>query len=128
VILTTWEEPRSGWGWALPLPLPESYNPAADAEKILDDAQAAVREAHPNVAVRPVITEGHPAPVLERASRTADLLVLGCRGHGEFPGMLLGSVSEHCVTHAHCTVVVMHQSPPSGEHTSKADTEAAATS
>ena len=41
------------------------------------------------------------------AARGADLLVLGSRGHGEFVGMLLGSVSEHFGTHAHCPVLVL---------------------
>jgi nucleotide-binding universal stress UspA family protein len=53
------------------------------------------------------VIEGHPAPALIEASRGADLFVLGSRGHGEFVGMLLGSVSEHCVTHAHCPVLVL---------------------
>jgi nucleotide-binding universal stress UspA family protein len=40
-------------------------------------------------------------------SRQADLLVVGHRGHGAFTGMLLGSVSMHCVTNAACPVVVV---------------------
>ena len=36
-----------------------------------------------------------------------DLLVVGSRGHGTVVGMLLGSVSQHCVQHAGCPVVVV---------------------
>jgi nucleotide-binding universal stress UspA family protein len=45
--------------------------------------------------------------VLEALSKTADLVVVGSHGHGEFVGLLLGSVSEHCVTHCRCPVVVI---------------------
>jgi nucleotide-binding universal stress UspA family protein len=54
-------------------------------------------------------TRGHPARVLVDAADGADLLVVGCRGHGGFAGMLLGSVSQHVLAHAPCPVVVVHQ-------------------
>ena len=44
--------------------------------------------------------------MLESASVGAALLVVARRGHGELVGLLLGSVSEHCMTHAHCPVLV----------------------
>lgn len=50
---------------------------------------------------------GHPAMVLVNESEGADLLVVGNRGHGAFHGMLLGSVSIHCVSNATCPVVVV---------------------
>jgi nucleotide-binding universal stress UspA family protein len=34
-------------------------------------------------------------------------LVIGARGHGQFAGMLISSVSLHCVCRAPCPVVVI---------------------
>jgi nucleotide-binding universal stress UspA family protein len=102
-VITTWEWPLN-YGWTAPLP--EDWDPEADMTKVLDEILERLRQAHPVVRVRTRVVEGHPAPVLIEASRGAQLLVLGSRGHGEFAGMLLGSVSEHCVTHAHCPVLV----------------------
>lgn len=53
------------------------------------------------------VIHGHPAPTLIDLSQTASLLVVGSRGHGEFTGMLLGSVSQHLATHAHCPVTII---------------------
>jgi nucleotide-binding universal stress UspA family protein len=67
----------------------------------------AIAEADPGVSVEQVLGYGHPAEVLVNESDEADLLVVGNRGHGPFSGMLVGSVSINCVTHAHCPVVVV---------------------
>jgi nucleotide-binding universal stress UspA family protein len=53
------------------------------------------------------VVEGHPADVLVEAAKDADLLVLGRRGHGRVAEVLLGSVSQHCIQHAPCPVVVV---------------------
>jgi len=42
-----------------------------------------------------------------RRNGHADLLVVGARGDGGFTGLLTGSVSEHVVRHAACSVVVV---------------------
>ena len=57
--------------------------------------------------VTTVVTEGAAAPVLLESAADADLLVVGNRGHGGFAGLLLGSVSQQCTSHAGCPVVVV---------------------
>jgi len=54
---------------------------------------------------------GHPSKVLVQESDDASMLVVGRRGHGGFRGLLLGSVSAACVTHARCPVLVLHEHP-----------------
>ncbi|MFI9100990.1 universal stress protein [Streptomyces fildesensis] len=60
-----------------------------------------------SVEVPARVVEGHPAEVLLAAAAGAQLLTVGTRGHGTFAGILLGSVSQHCVQHAPCPVVVV---------------------
>ena len=57
--------------------------------------------------MRARVVEGNAAQVLLDALDGADLLVVGSRGHGGFTEALLGSVSQHCVHHARCPVVVI---------------------
>ena len=102
-IVMTWEWPSS-LGWAVPVP--DNFDPEEDVRKALETAVAGVRAEHPDVNIDPRVVSGHPAPILVEASKGADLLVVGSRGHGEFVGMLIGSVSEYCATNAHCPVLV----------------------
>jgi nucleotide-binding universal stress UspA family protein len=59
------------------------------------------------VEVTARVEQGHPAVVLPAVAVGAQLLVVGSRGHGAFAGMVLGSVSQHCVQHMSCPVVVV---------------------
>jgi len=47
-----------------------------------------------------------PVVVVRAWSRDARMLVVGSRGLGGLAGMLLGSVSEQCVRHAACPILV----------------------
>ena len=88
----------------------DDFDPESDVHKVLDAAVAGILAEHPGLQLDPRLISGHPAPILVEASKGADLLVVGSRGHGEFVGMLLGSVSEYCATNAHCPVLV-HRVP-----------------
>jgi nucleotide-binding universal stress UspA family protein len=85
---------------------PESVSDEVRAE-MTEHLTAAIKAAAPDAEIDQHITYGHPVQVLIDASSSADLLVVGSRGHGAFHGMLVGSVSIGCVTHAHCPVVVV---------------------
>jgi nucleotide-binding universal stress UspA family protein len=57
--------------------------------------------------IRVVVAQGPADEVLVQRGRDAELLVVGSRGHGEFRGLLLGSVSLYTAMHAPCPVMVV---------------------
>jgi nucleotide-binding universal stress UspA family protein len=76
------------------------------AEELLERAIGEVRGIEA-IEVERHVVEGGAAQVLIAAAVGADLLVVGSRGHGGFVGLMLGSVSQQCVSHAPCPVVVV---------------------
>ncbi|KAJ1292382.1 hypothetical protein BS78_02G386900 [Paspalum vaginatum] len=57
------------------------------------------------------VMEGEPRYVLCNAAdkHRADLLVVGSHGYGAIKRALLGSVSDYCAHHAHCSVTIVKQ-------------------
>jgi nucleotide-binding universal stress UspA family protein len=101
----TWALAASGEDWMRqPDVKPEGQ---LHAERILREAVERASSDQPDVTVEAVVVEGSPASVLVKMSSDADLLVIGTRGLGGFSGLLLGSVSQQCVHHAHCPVTVV---------------------
>jgi nucleotide-binding universal stress UspA family protein len=91
---------------AIPTTAADLHKLQAAAEESLEGS---IAEALPrsDLEIEQRVVEGAPAAVLVEASRDADLLVVGSRGHGGFAQLLLGSVSQQCAHHAECPVVIV---------------------
>ena len=74
-------------------------------QKMVDETAAEMGHPVPDVTV--AVATGNPAEELVRASRDADMLVVGSHGSGGFASLLLGSVSSQAVHHATGPVVVV---------------------
>lgn len=104
-VITAWEFPYY-YAWAPMIPHDEDLSSAAG--KVLASAVRDVLGDGPlDLEIQESVVAGHPAQVLVDASTRAALLVVGSRGHGGFTGGLIGSVSQQCVQHAGCPVVVV---------------------
>ena len=64
-----------------------------------------------SVAVDLRVLHAAPAESLITCSQGARMLVVGSRGRGGFSQLALGSVSEQCVRHAACPVLVTRLAP-----------------
>ncbi|MGW7792333.1 MULTISPECIES: universal stress protein [Streptomyces] len=102
--------------WNAPLPPPKDAsapyaNPpgalAEEEERLLSEALAGRRERYPDVPVQHRVEHSGTREALIEASRSAQLMVVGARGRGGFTGLLLGSVSQAMLHHAHCPVAVV---------------------
>jgi len=102
-VIMAWDWPASR---ASPSPVLSGGEPEMSAEQLLDHLIEQMRTEFPYQRIEGQVVQGHTAPLLVEASKGADLLVIGSRGHSEFVGMLIGSVSEYCATNAHCPVLV----------------------
>ena len=54
-----------------------------------------------------MFVEGAARPELQRMSESADMLVMGERGHGAIGAALLGSVSTWLLHHVHVPIVIV---------------------
>src|SRR5579872_4629000 len=106
-VVTAWAYPDQPTPFGIVPELPLGPDPLTEARERLENAIVSALGPHPSVEVTAEVLSGHVPPVLLHAARDAELLVVGSRGRGAFAGMLLGSVSEHCVHHAGCPVVVV---------------------
>ena len=107
-VVYSWKMPiYVGNGFA-PVSIPDPDEFRQVAAQRLDAIVYEVTAGATDVRIEQKTVEGAAAEVLVDESEGADLLVVGSRGHGGFAGLLLGSVSQQCATHASCPVVIVH--------------------
>src|SRR5262249_4269667 len=114
VLVAAWGHP-GGFEWTVRttnyglVPLPERTTPeeeVAAAEQTMTDIVAELGDLG-GVTVTTTPVEGNATDVLIGASAQADVLVLGRHGHSTVRERLLGSVTDHCIQHGHCPVLVV---------------------
>ncbi len=76
------------------------------AHEALAERLAGWQERYPDVRVRRVVVFDRPAHHLIEQAKTAQLIVVGTRGRGEFTGLLLGSVSAALVQATRTPIIV----------------------
>jgi nucleotide-binding universal stress UspA family protein len=106
-VTTAWTFPEHAAPLGLVVRVPWQEELMAQAREALDAIIERELPGCDRARVRGQVIRGSAAAVLLEASRDADLLVVGNRGRGAFAEVLLGSVSEHCVRHGLCPVVVV---------------------
>ncbi|XP_074578280.1 universal stress protein PHOS34-like [Curcuma longa] len=83
------------------------------AQNVIEKAKE-ICSAHSVTDVEYVIMEGDARYVLCEAVEKyhAEMLVVGSHGYGAIKRAVLGSVSDHCAHHAHCTVMIVKKPKP----------------
>ncbi|MFN8199358.1 MAG: universal stress protein [Nakamurella multipartita] len=99
-------------GYVFPAPVIEAVR-SANRERLADVA-AVVRREHPDIQVRTSLDFVDPRRALVTRSRHTSMTVVGTRGHGRLPEVLVGSVALYVAAHAHSPVAVV---PPAADLT-----------
>jgi nucleotide-binding universal stress UspA family protein len=98
-------------GGAVPLPSETSEWRKTEGEKVISAAVELAKDATQNGTLPQLAVEVYfaaTAPALADLSKDAQLIVVGCRGHGKLGRVLLGSVSAGLLHHSYCPVAVIH--------------------
>ncbi|MBE4720323.1 universal stress protein [Pseudarthrobacter sp. AB1] len=109
-LVTAWNRAPMAW---YPAVLETAAGGIADEESPEQIAGTLQAEALKSAADEGVTATGQvvnsdsPASAILDAAQDADLVVVGSRGHGGFPGLHLGSVSTQVIDHAPCPVLVV---------------------
>jgi len=105
--VTVWDNPSLMWRDPYTYFGEPQVDFEANAKQLVDAELARVFADEVPDWVTAAAQPGSAARALIDASSEAAMLVVGSRGHGGFAGLLLGSVSSACASHAHCPVLVV---------------------
>jgi len=85
-----------------------------DDEEVKESCRLLVAESvagaaadHPDVCWETRLVTGPAAPAILATAESADLVVVGSRGHGGFTGLLLGSVSQAVLHHTPAPIAIV---------------------
>jgi nucleotide-binding universal stress UspA family protein len=78
-----------------------------DVERWLAEAVTGRSELYPDVKIERLAIPRSPANALIDASSSADLLVVGSRGHNTAEDMVLGLVGQNVLRRGHCPVAIV---------------------
>ena len=91
--------------YGIPPDLSEGLRVAGQAA--LEAALLEIAKSHPDLQVSAELVNADPRPALVEASAEATLTVVGTRGGGRIPEVLLGSVALHVASHGRSPVAVI---------------------
>ncbi|MET3720343.1 MULTISPECIES: universal stress protein [unclassified Arthrobacter] len=109
-LITAWNKPPMAWYPAVLETAAGEIAAEESPEQIAGTLQAeALKSAADEgvAATGQLVPSDSPASAILDAARDADLIVVGSRGHGGFPGLHLGSVTTQVINHAPCPVLVV---------------------
>ena len=112
-VVHAWQLPAGSWGATLLGQARFPWSTVRDA--VLDSARTQADKfiAGCGAGFQVDLVQGPPAQVITEAAERGshDLIVVGAHGNRGFRRLLLGSVAESTVRHAHCSVLVVHGGP-----------------
>jgi nucleotide-binding universal stress UspA family protein len=106
-VVTAWAFPDEPAPLGVEIHVPWHDQLMEQARTRLEQIVADVVPESERSRVTATVISGRPAQVLLKETNEDDLLVVGSRGRGAVELLFLGSVSDHCVRHAPCPVVVV---------------------
>ncbi|MGW8377350.1 universal stress protein [Streptomyces sp. ODS28] len=108
---------------AVPITQADQERILKQAAQVVDEAAERARRSEPDLEIVPVTEmEVSAADALVRASRTAELTVVGSRGHGGFAGLLVGSVSLRVAAHTEGPLMVVRVDHPGSLESNRGST------